>query len=43
MTEVMQRGAPDWVQQLIRSGTKSLRVDFKGRQEIDPQTGRLVQ
>ncbi|GLA70812.1 hypothetical protein AtubIFM55763_000986 [Aspergillus tubingensis] len=37
------RGAPDWVQQLIRSGTKSLRVDFKGRQEIDPRTGRLVQ
>ncbi|PWY77886.1 NAD(P)-binding protein, partial [Aspergillus eucalypticola CBS 122712] len=37
------RGAPNWVQQLIRSGTKSLRVDFKGRQEIDPQTGRLVQ
>ncbi|GKZ25854.1 hypothetical protein AbraIFM66951_007072 [Aspergillus brasiliensis] len=37
------RGAPDWVQQLIRSGTKSLRVDFKGRQVIDPQTGRLVQ
>ncbi|KAL3478872.1 short chain dehydrogenase/reductase family protein [Aspergillus californicus] len=37
------RGAPDWVQDLVRGGTKSLKVDFKGRQEIDPQTGRLVQ
>ncbi|KAH8697707.1 short chain dehydrogenase/reductase family protein [Talaromyces proteolyticus] len=36
------RGAPDWVQNLVRSGTKSLKVDFKGRQEIDPKTGRLV-
>ncbi|EAW16920.1 putative NADP(+)-dependent dehydrogenase [Aspergillus fischeri NRRL 181] len=37
-----QRGAPDWFQNLVRSGTKSLKVDFKGRQEIDPETGRLV-
>ncbi|KAL2827501.1 short chain dehydrogenase/reductase family protein [Aspergillus pseudoustus] len=37
------RGAPDWVQDLVRGGTKSLKVDFKGRQEIDPRTGRLVQ
>ncbi|KAL3443174.1 hypothetical protein BJX65DRAFT_312028 [Aspergillus insuetus] len=36
------RGAPDWLQELVRGGTKSLKVDFKGRQEIDPQTGRLV-
>ncbi|CAI7626856.1 unnamed protein product [Penicillium palitans] len=36
------RGAPDWFQNLVRSGTKSLKVDFKGRQEIDPNTGRLV-
>ncbi|OJI97974.1 hypothetical protein ASPVEDRAFT_123553 [Aspergillus versicolor CBS 583.65] len=36
------RGMPDWVQDLVRGGTKSLKVDFKGRQEIDPQTGRLV-
>ncbi|KAJ0421518.1 hypothetical protein BJY00DRAFT_312123 [Aspergillus carlsbadensis] len=32
------RGAPGWVQDLVRGGTKSLKVDFKGRQEIDPQT-----
>lgn len=38
----MQRGMPDWVQDLVRGGTKSLKVDFKGRQVIDPQTGRLV-
>ncbi|KAJ5383222.1 short chain dehydrogenase/reductase family protein [Penicillium concentricum] len=37
------RGAPDWFQNLVRSGTKSLKVDFKGRQEINPKTGRLVQ
>ncbi|KAL3457542.1 short chain dehydrogenase/reductase family protein [Aspergillus heterothallicus] len=37
------RGAPDWVQDLVRGGAKSLKVDFKGRQKIDPQTGRLVQ
>ncbi|KAB8221580.1 hypothetical protein BDV33DRAFT_190345 [Aspergillus novoparasiticus] len=36
------RGAPDWAQNLIRGGTKSLKVEFKGRQKIDPQTGRLV-
>ncbi|OJJ62994.1 hypothetical protein ASPSYDRAFT_145808 [Aspergillus sydowii CBS 593.65] len=36
------RGMPDWVQDLVRGGTKSLKVDFKGRQVIDPQTGRLV-
>ncbi|KAL4881902.1 hypothetical protein BJY04DRAFT_227669 [Aspergillus karnatakaensis] len=37
------RGAPEWFQDLVRGGTKSLKVDFKGRQEIDPKTGRLVQ
>ncbi|KAL4820747.1 hypothetical protein BDW67DRAFT_180308 [Aspergillus spinulosporus] len=36
------RGAPDWVQDLIRSGTRYLKVNFQGRQIIDPQTGRLV-
>ncbi|KAE8370649.1 hypothetical protein BDV27DRAFT_167514 [Aspergillus caelatus] len=36
------RGAPDWAQNLIRGGTKSLKVEFKGRQKIDPQTGKLV-
>ncbi|KAJ5154411.1 short chain dehydrogenase/reductase family protein [Penicillium coprophilum] len=36
------RGAPDWFQNLVRSGTKSLKVDFKGRQEIDTNTGKLV-
>ncbi|KAJ5364819.1 uncharacterized protein N7496_010532 [Penicillium cataractarum] len=35
------RGAPIWLQDLVRGGSKSLRVDFKGRQEIDPKTGRL--
>ncbi|KAL4737403.1 hypothetical protein BDV11DRAFT_171950 [Aspergillus similis] len=37
------RGAPGWVQDLVRGGTKSLKVDFKGRRKIDPQTGRLFQ
>ncbi|KAL2817924.1 short chain dehydrogenase/reductase family protein [Aspergillus cavernicola] len=36
------RGAPDWFQNLVRSGTKSLKVDFRGRQKLDPKTGRLV-
>ncbi|KAL5042251.1 hypothetical protein BDW71DRAFT_200732 [Aspergillus fruticulosus] len=36
------RAAPDWVQDLVRGGTRYLKVDFKGRQKIDPQTGRLV-
>ncbi|KAL4982561.1 hypothetical protein BDW68DRAFT_182421 [Aspergillus falconensis] len=36
------RGAPGWLQDLVRGGTKSLKVDFKGRQKIDSQTGRLV-
>ncbi|KAL3444400.1 hypothetical protein BJX65DRAFT_310983 [Aspergillus insuetus] len=36
------RGAPGWLQDLVRGGTKSLKVDFKGRQEIDPKTGKLV-
>ncbi|KAL2797425.1 hypothetical protein BJX66DRAFT_335046 [Aspergillus keveii] len=36
------RGAPGWLQDLVRGGTKSLKVDFKGRQKIDPQTGKLV-
>ncbi|OBT65740.1 hypothetical protein VE03_03344 [Pseudogymnoascus sp. 23342-1-I1] len=35
------RGAPDWVQHIIRKGTEDLEVDFKGRQVIDPETGRL--
>ncbi|PLB54514.1 short chain dehydrogenase/reductase family protein [Aspergillus steynii IBT 23096] len=36
------RGAPDWFQDLVRKGTKSLKVDFKGRQQVDPKTGRLI-
>ncbi|KAJ5414511.1 short chain dehydrogenase/reductase family protein [Penicillium cosmopolitanum] len=38
----VQRGAPDWFQNLIRGGTRSLNVEFKGRQKIDPNSGRLV-
>ncbi|KAK2812639.1 hypothetical protein FQN50_001285 [Emmonsiellopsis sp. PD_5] len=36
------RGAPDWFQNLIRAGSEALRVDFKGRQKIDPATGKLI-
>ncbi|OKL60580.1 hypothetical protein UA08_04104 [Talaromyces atroroseus] len=36
------RGAPDWFQNINRNGTKSLKVDFRGRQKIDPRTGKLV-
>ncbi|KAE8138608.1 hypothetical protein BDV38DRAFT_281911 [Aspergillus pseudotamarii] len=36
------RGALDWAQNLIRGGTKSLKVEFKGHQKIDPQTGKRV-
>ncbi|KAL3484547.1 hypothetical protein BJX62DRAFT_248339 [Aspergillus germanicus] len=36
------RGAPGWLQDMVRGGTKSLKVDFKGQQEIDPKTGKLV-
>ncbi|KAL5363165.1 hypothetical protein BJX96DRAFT_167253 [Aspergillus floccosus] len=35
------RGAPVWMQDLVRGGSKSLKVDFKGRQEIDQSTGKL--
>ncbi|KAL4764241.1 short chain dehydrogenase/reductase family protein [Aspergillus foveolatus] len=34
--------ATDWVKDLVRGGTRYLKVDFQGRQIIDPQTGRLV-
>ncbi|KAJ5115851.1 hypothetical protein N7456_000199 [Penicillium angulare] len=36
------RGAPEWFQDMIRQGSKSLKVDFKGRQEIDSKTGKLI-
>ncbi|KAH8597629.1 hypothetical protein B0O99DRAFT_508058 [Bisporella sp. PMI_857] len=35
------RGAPDWVQHLIRRSTEGLKVDFRGRQVIDSATGKL--
>ncbi|PVH72450.1 NAD(P)-binding protein [Cadophora sp. DSE1049] len=35
------RGAPDWFQHVIRKGTESLEVDFKGRQVVDFKTGKL--
>ncbi|KAF9893639.1 hypothetical protein FE257_010951 [Aspergillus nanangensis] len=36
------RGAPEWLQQILRSGSRDLKVDFKGRQTIDAQSGRLI-
>lgn len=42
IAKILQRGAPDWFQDLVRGGTRSLKVDFQGRQIINPQTGRLV-
>ncbi|KAJ3495638.1 hypothetical protein NLG97_g3250 [Lecanicillium saksenae] len=36
------RGGPEWIWYLIRSKTEDLRVDFKGRQKIDPDSGKLV-
>ncbi|KAJ5626452.1 hypothetical protein N7528_003879 [Penicillium herquei] len=35
------RGAPEWWQNIIREQSKSLKVDFRGRQNIDPKTGKL--
>ncbi|GAD98389.1 short chain dehydrogenase/reductase family protein [Paecilomyces variotii No. 5] len=37
------RGVPEWVQNFVRSQTQVLKVDFKGRQKVDPVTGRLSQ
>ncbi|KAJ5780064.1 hypothetical protein N7457_005224 [Penicillium paradoxum] len=36
------RQAPHWLQELIRGGSESLKVDFKGRQKINPTTGKLM-
>ncbi|PGH17752.1 hypothetical protein AJ79_00893 [Helicocarpus griseus UAMH5409] len=36
------RGAPEWFQNIIRRASQSLKVDFKGRQKIDPTTGKLI-
>ncbi|KAJ5737859.1 uncharacterized protein N7483_002984 [Penicillium malachiteum] len=35
------RRAPEWWQNMIREQSKSLKVDFRGRQNIDPKTGNL--
>ena len=39
---MMQRGGPEWMWYLIRDKTKDLGVDFKGRQKVDPNSGKLV-
>lgn len=36
-----QRGAPDWLQHVFRNGTEGLKVEFRGRQAVDPKTNRL--
>ncbi|KAJ6438987.1 short-chain dehydrogenase [Purpureocillium lavendulum] len=36
------RGGPEWMWYLIRDKTKDLGVDFKGRQKVDPNSGKLV-
>ncbi|BCR87976.1 uncharacterized protein ACHE_40540S [Aspergillus chevalieri] len=35
------RGAPEWIQNIVLGSSQSLKVDFKGRQMIDPVTGKL--
>ncbi|KAH7216901.1 uncharacterized protein BKA55DRAFT_546335 [Fusarium redolens] len=37
------KGGPEWLWLLARKGTGSTRVDFKGRQKLDPKTGALLQ
>ncbi|KAL7916308.1 NAD(P)-binding protein [Trichoderma velutinum] len=36
------KGGPEWFFRLIREGTANFRINFRGRQEIDPQTGKML-
>lgn len=38
---MQQRGGPEWLMEKVRDGSQALNVDFVGRQEIDPRTGKL--
>ncbi|RFU81123.1 short-chain dehydrogenase [Trichoderma arundinaceum] len=35
------RGGPEWFFRLVRESTANFRIDFRGRQELDKETGRL--
>ncbi|KAL7790801.1 hypothetical protein V8C37DRAFT_410781 [Trichoderma ceciliae] len=35
------RGGPEWLFRLIRERTTNFQIDFRGRQELDAETGRL--
>ncbi|KAI5463060.1 hypothetical protein BGZ63DRAFT_422460 [Mariannaea sp. PMI_226] len=39
----MLKGGPEWMWRLARERTGNTRVDFKGRQKLDPKTGGLLQ
>ncbi|VUC20086.1 unnamed protein product [Clonostachys rosea] len=39
---VMMGLGPDWVWRLVREGTGRTRVDFKGRQKLDPKSGAML-
>lgn len=36
-----QRGGPEWIFRLVREGTTTFRIDFRGRQQLDAVTGKL--
>ncbi|KAH0531650.1 hypothetical protein TsFJ059_000454 [Trichoderma semiorbis] len=36
------RGGPEWFFRLVREGTANFRINFRGRQEVDPQTGNIL-
>ncbi|KAL7947824.1 NAD(P)-binding protein [Trichoderma barbatum] len=35
------RGGPEWIFRIIREGTANFRINFRGRHEIDSETGRI--
>ncbi|KAM0248376.1 hypothetical protein ACHAQJ_009501 [Trichoderma viride] len=35
------RGGPDWFFRLVRESTANFRIDFRGRQQVDAETGKL--
>ncbi|KAL6691904.1 NAD(P)-binding protein [Trichoderma pleuroticola] len=36
------RGGPEWFFRLVREGTANFRIGFRGRQQVDPQTGKML-
>lgn len=43
LTPGKQKGGPEWLWRVARKGTGNTKVDFKGRQKLDPKTGALLQ